>query len=242
MLRHVGKARKFKHNLRLATLLSFIAGLVNITGVLSLKTLTTNVTGHFAFFAEELIQKQYHLAFTFLIYIFSFLLGSFCSGFLTEFSFSRQRKSPHTLSIIFEVLLLLSVAIYGELKTSITFDQLAVSILLFAMGVQNSLVTRISNNTVRTTHLTGLFTDLGIELSQLFFFGQKDQRKQLLHSIELRLAIIFFFFAGCVIGGFLFIRIAYRNLILAAALLVVALLSDSLRFTYYKFRRRNRIV
>lgn len=40
--------------------------------------------------------------------------------------------------------------------------------LLFAMGLQNALVTKISNATVRTTHLTGLFTDLGIELSQLF--------------------------------------------------------------------------
>jgi len=55
MLRHKGKPRTFKHNLRLAALLSFIAGLVNITGVLELKVLTTNVTGHFAFFAEELI-------------------------------------------------------------------------------------------------------------------------------------------------------------------------------------------
>ena len=52
MFRHKGKTRTFKHNLRLAALLSFIAGLVNITGVLFLNVLTTNVTGHFAFFAE----------------------------------------------------------------------------------------------------------------------------------------------------------------------------------------------
>ncbi len=50
MFRHKGKNRTFAHNLRLATLLSFVAGLVNITGVLAVKTLTTNVTGHFAFF------------------------------------------------------------------------------------------------------------------------------------------------------------------------------------------------
>jgi uncharacterized membrane protein YoaK (UPF0700 family) len=52
MFRHRGKNRTFAHDLRLAILLSFVAGLVNITGVLALKTLTTNVTGHYAFFAE----------------------------------------------------------------------------------------------------------------------------------------------------------------------------------------------
>jgi uncharacterized membrane protein YoaK (UPF0700 family) len=72
MFRHKGKRRAFKHNLRLASILSFIAGLVNITGVLSIKTLTTNVTGHFAYFAEELVKKNYINSFVFLVYIFFF--------------------------------------------------------------------------------------------------------------------------------------------------------------------------
>jgi uncharacterized membrane protein YoaK (UPF0700 family) len=49
--------------------------------------------------------------------------------------------------------------------------------MLFSMGVQNSMVTQISNSIVRTTHLTGLFTDLGIELSQLFFYKKKTNEK-----------------------------------------------------------------
>jgi len=52
MFRHKGKNRTHAQNLRLTTLLSFIAGIVNITGVLSVKTLTTNVTGHFFFFCR----------------------------------------------------------------------------------------------------------------------------------------------------------------------------------------------
>lgn len=60
------------------------------------------------------------------------------------------------------------------------------------MGLQNSLVTTISNATVRATHLTGLFTDLGIELSQLFFYKRKVQKDKLYSSIKLRLIIIFF--------------------------------------------------
>jgi uncharacterized membrane protein YoaK (UPF0700 family) len=47
---------------------------------------------------------------------------------------------------------------------------------LFAMGFQNSMVTTISNATVGKTNLTGLFTDSGIELTQLFFSNKKTKR------------------------------------------------------------------
>ncbi|MEG1591792.1 hypothetical protein [Chryseobacterium sp.] len=53
MFRHKGKGRTYYHNLKLASILSGVAGLVNITRVLSVNNLTTNVTGHFAFFLNN---------------------------------------------------------------------------------------------------------------------------------------------------------------------------------------------
>ena len=58
MFRHKGNSRTFQHNVSLAVSLSLIAGMVNVSGVLALKTLTTNVTGHFAFFAEEIVNER----------------------------------------------------------------------------------------------------------------------------------------------------------------------------------------
>jgi uncharacterized membrane protein YoaK (UPF0700 family) len=78
MFRHQGKNRTFIHNLRLATLLSFVAGIVNITGVLA-KTLTTNVTGHFALqrkSSNRIILQQLHFLFYYLL-----LSGAFTSNF-----------------------------------------------------------------------------------------------------------------------------------------------------------------
>ena len=54
MFRHKGKTRTIKHNLRIASLLSFVAGIVNVAGFLAIQRLTTNVTGHFAFIVEEI--------------------------------------------------------------------------------------------------------------------------------------------------------------------------------------------
>ena len=54
-------------------MLSFVAGIVNITGVLSVKVLSTNVTGHFAFFSEDISNKHYQAAFFICFSSFPFL-------------------------------------------------------------------------------------------------------------------------------------------------------------------------
>jgi len=194
MFRHKGKNRTFAHNLRLATLLSFVAGLVNITGVLAVKTLTTNVTGHFAFFAEEITKHNYFTAISFFFFTIFFLFGSFTSSFLAELVSIRNPDISHVIPITLEIIVLIAIGVFGAQSEITSLDgKLTAFFMLFAMGIQNSLVTNISNSIVRTTHLTGLFTDLGIELSQLFFYKKQEETKKLKTSIYLRLSIITFF-------------------------------------------------
>jgi uncharacterized membrane protein YoaK (UPF0700 family) len=106
--------------------------------------------------------------------------------------------------------------------------------LLFAMGLQNSLVTTISNATVRTTHLTGLFTDLGIELSQLFFYKLKEQKEKLYASIKLRLTIISFFFFGGLFGGIFYSAIQLYVLAIAGTILLIGIIYDDLKLKLIK--------
>ena len=193
MFRHKGKTRTLKHNLRIASLLSFVAGIVNVVGFLSVQRLTTNVTGHFAFFVDEVFKLNFWQGFMYFLYIFFFFLGSFVSSFLVELMSKKKDYPIYVIPTVIESIILFSVALFGQLLISENPDILAFS-LLFAMGLQNSLVTKISNATVRTTHLTGLFTDLGIELSQLFFYKLTEQRDKLISSIKLRMTIISFFF------------------------------------------------
>lgn len=240
MFRHKGKNRTFIHNLRLATLLSFVAGIVNITGVLAVKTLTTNVTGHFAYFAEELILNKYSAAITFFIFTIFFLIGSFTSNFLSELISIRNPDLSHVVPISLEILILTSVALFGIPSDISIFEGKTIAFLtLFAMGIQNSLVTKISQSTVRTTHLTGLFTDLGIELSQLFFYKKEDEVTKLKTSIYLRFSIISFFFIGCVSGGFIYQKMELKTLLIASFFLFVALFYDYMRLTYFSIKRKK---
>jgi uncharacterized membrane protein YoaK (UPF0700 family) len=240
MFRHQGKNRTFIHNLRLATLLSFVAGIVNVTGVLSIKTLTTNVTGHFAYFAEEVMKKNYSAAITFFIFTIFFLIGSFVSNFLSEIISKKNPNLSHVIPISLEIIVLIGVGIFGGQTDLSSFEgKLIAFSMLFAMGIQNSLVTKISQSTVRTTHLTGLFTDLGIELSQLFFYKKPEETKKLKTSIYLRLSIIIFFFLGCFSGGFMYVFLEMKTLFVSAFFLLVALLYDYIRLQFHVIKRKT---
>lgn len=238
MFRHKGKRRAYHHNRRLASMLSLIAGMVNITGVLLINTLTTNVTGHFAFFAEELILENYARAFAFLIYINFFLLGSFVSSLIVEFASIKKPQLSHVFPMFLEagLLTIIGCLSYKEAGS----NAFIACTLLFAMGVQNSLVTHVSQSLVRTTHLTGLFTDLGIELSQLLFYRKKHNLNSLSKSIYLKLFIISFFFVGSICGGFLFKVFHLKTLLFAAGLVLIALIYDSVRYKFYFYKRKLR--
>ena len=130
MFRHKGKNRTFIHNLRLATLLSFVAGTVNITGVLAVKTLTTNVTGHFAYFAEEFMLHKYTTAIVFFIFTIFFLIGSFTSNFLAEIVSKKHPELSHVIPIALEITVLFLVGFFGSQSDLSTFEGINPSPLL----------------------------------------------------------------------------------------------------------------
>ena len=92
MFSHKGKTRTAKHNLGIASLLSFVAGLVNVVGFFSVQKLTTNVTGHFAYFVDEAFKQDFRSAFHVALYIFFFFLGAFFSNFMVEI-YSHRREN-----------------------------------------------------------------------------------------------------------------------------------------------------
>ncbi len=240
MFRHQGKTRTLSHNLKIASLLSFVAGIVNVAGFLAVQRLTTNVTGHFAFFVDEVFKLKFWQGFIYFLYIFFFLFGSFISSLLTEIIGRRNDHYIFVIPIFVEMLILTLMAFYGKYLI-VHFPDIIACSLLLAMGLQNSLVTKISNSVVRTTHLTGLFTDLGIELSQLFFYTAKYQKQKLLASIRLRLTIITFFFIGGVVSGIYYSKIQLFVLLIAVTALISGLIYDGLKYKIILIKRKYRL-
>src|SRR5690606_2281303 len=133
--------------------------------VMAFFAFATNVTGHVAVFAEELVKGHLHQMSIVAVWLFAFLLGAGLSNFVAYQGKNRSTTLLwSTLPLGLEVILLAGVGYYGTTSYSETLreTEFLVSVLLFAMGIQNGLVATISGGVVKTTHLTGLLTDLGI--------------------------------------------------------------------------------
>ena len=232
MFRHpIGKESLFT-NLAVASILSTVAGMVNVVGFLAIQKLTTNVTGHFAFFIEAFDRFQFWEGLIYIYYIFFFLLGAFCSNLLIEWLIRVARKYAFAVPVLLEILLLTGTGLGMQALNKSNPNAIAF-LLLFSMGLQNAMVTKISAANIRTTHLTGLFTDLGIELSQWFFYHSIEQKKKLARSIQLRFTIILFFFAGGVLAGLVYNRLQGLTLLLAAGILLVGLLWNNIKKLFH---------
>ncbi len=238
MFRHRGKSRTIKHNIRIASLLSFVAGIVNVVGVLAIHQLTTNVTGHFAFFIDESFQLNFWAGVIYFLYTFFFLLGSFISNLIVEIVFRKKERLTYVIPFLMESIILFLVAIFGT-EMAISSPNTLACLLLFSMGLQNSLVTQISNSVVRTTHLTGLFTDLGIDLSQLFFYKLKEDKDRLYTSIKLRLTIIGSFFLGGIFSGLMYGAIGVHVVAFGGLLLLIGLSFGNLKYRVLRYVRRR---
>ncbi len=231
MLSHTGKKRTFKHNVMLAALLSLTAGFVNIVGFIAFMVFTTNITGHVAQLSENIAIGNYRSALMYAFWLLAFLLGAFFSS-LSVSMIGRTQRTAYTYPLLAEIILLFIVLIYTPQSNnlSIIHIEILAGIMLFAMGIQNAMVSIISGSVVRTTHLTGMFTDLGIELSTLI--THKESRKEVLkYKVNLRLVIIFFFIFGCISGGFIYQDLKMNTLWFPIITLFFILFYDGLRYS-----------
>jgi uncharacterized membrane protein YoaK (UPF0700 family) len=234
MLRHLGTKRTYWHNVKLASLLGVTAGFVNAAGFLAFSVLTTNVTGHAALFAERIALQDWKTARVIALWMFLFLAGAFISSLIVS-RVGRNQRFSYVIPILIEMLILLAVALGGyQYSHSLVSKEIFAGSLLFAMGLQNSLVSIVSGSVVRTTHLTGTFTDLGIELAQVIQKGGADN-SALKSGIKLRLAIIFFFMCGALSGAYLFRYMSFYAFMAPAAILLFTLVYDVYRIRVKRY-------
>ncbi len=238
MLRHTGKKRTYSQNIKLATLLCLTAGFVNVSGLLGFLVFTTNVTGHAAVFAEKLATRDFHGAEVVGLWMLLFLAGAFFSSLYIRHNAGNRRA--FIVPVFAEIVILVVVGTVGTSfnRTPIETTFFAGS-LLFAMGMQNAMVTVISGFDVRTTHLTGMFTDLGIDCaSWLYDTGKRKEATR--QKIRLRLVIIFFFLLGAILGGYIFNEWNCHTFYIPAAILVVVILYDIVRLKVLRLIHRLR--
>lgn len=208
-----------------AFVLAFVAGCVNAVGVLGFEH---QAVSHLSGTATLLGIGLSRLGDSSLIHMFfiliSFFIGSALSGFLLSSSKLTLGRHYDTALLIEALLLLVSIylllngSLYGHYLTSA------------ACGLQNGLATSFSGAIIRTTHLTGIFTDLGLMFGATLRGERFDRRK-----LSLFLLIIFGFVSGASLGAYLFAKLQFVSLAIPA---VICLLL-ALMYRLYGLKKRN---
>jgi uncharacterized membrane protein YoaK (UPF0700 family) len=166
MFRHQGPDRTARQNGLLAGYLALIGGFVNTAGFVLIGSFTSHVTGNVGRFANDILAHQFRAAAAALLMIGAFFAGAFVASLIIESNYFLRTPTAYAVALLSEALLLGLFIATADVRFIPRLADMAATLLCAAMGMQNSLVTRLSGAVVRTTHLTGVVTDMGIEVAR----------------------------------------------------------------------------
>lgn len=201
-----------------AGVLALIAGSINVIALLELGMAVTHLTGTTSLLAAALVGAKPMAFAPFAWTIFAYLLGTVVSGVIIQDSMLRLGRRYSVALIIESLLLWLAIPLISHHLHG------GLVCLAAAAGLQNAMVSTYSGALLRTTHLTGMFTDLGVFLGHAMRGLPVQQRR-----LRFCLIVIGGFFSGSLLGA---LAHEYWQL---AALALPALLTAMLAALYWVY-------
>ncbi len=182
------RAYTLRQKSRLAISLSWIAGYANVVVLIHSGMMISHVTGNLTHFGQLFIDRSWYLAGLTISMPLCFLLGAIVSGVCVQLATRMHRRSIYITPMAIQAGLLAVLAIVialentgalvkGSREATLAF-YLTISLGSIAMGMQNATITSISGAVVRTTHLTGVMTDIGTEAVALALWLRDKTRRR----------------------------------------------------------------
>ncbi|XHS78543.1 YoaK family protein [Burkholderiaceae bacterium UC74_6] len=225
--RLTGRDRTVLANQHLGCVLAFVAGAANAGGFLAVRQYTSHMTGIVSAVADDLVLGDLNLALDGLGALLCFVFGAACSAVMINFARRRRLHSEYAMPLLLEAALLIGFGLLGARLSQVEglFVPVTVMLLCFIMGLQNAVITKLSQAEIRTTHLTGMVTDVGIELGKLLYWNRSDRPdlpavQANFPRLRVLIMLVACFFAGGMIGALGFKHAGYLATIPLALILV----------------------
>ena len=224
-----GNERTREANRHLGLSLAFVAGAVNAGGYLAVSQFTSHMTGVLSLIAENLAANRMKLVAGGAASFASFVTGAATSAILINWARRKRLHSEYALALLLEAFLLMVFGLLGHNFERFAGPSTAATVLLlcYVMGLQNAIITKISGAEIRTTHMTGNATDLGIELGKLLYWNDASHTEEKVvanrEKLGIHAGLIALFVAGGCLGALGFRRLGFGVTIpLSLLLLVIA--------------------
>lgn len=197
-----------RENAHLGAGLAFVAGATNAGGYVAVHQYTSHMTGIVSAMADAVILRERTVFMTGVFALGAFIAGAATTAVMVNMARRRRLRSAYALPLLLEAVLLLAFGIVGARLTQMHsgFVSATVGLLSFIMGLQNAVITKLSNAEIRTTHVTGIVTDIGIELGKLLYVNRRassEGERVAADRARLRLLLVLLvaFFVGGVLGA-----------------------------------------
>jgi uncharacterized membrane protein YoaK (UPF0700 family) len=224
MLIRQGNDRSSDVDRRLACTLAAIAGALNTAAFYAVGFFSANMTGNVSTLSNHLALGELSSGVFFLSIVISFILGAVLSTLLINVGRRRKMGGIYAFSILAEGMMLALLGCAELWLPEAHRGSILILSLSFLMGLQNAVVTRISDARVRTTHVSGMATDIGIELAMLFDIARgaepAGERRNLMSRLRLHGQSVLSFLGGGVAGVLVYRAVGDLLLLGAAALLL----------------------
>jgi uncharacterized membrane protein YoaK (UPF0700 family) len=217
------------NNRRLGRWLAFIAGAANAGGFLAVGQYTSHMSGIVSALADNLSLGDLGLVVAGFSSLAAFTAGAATSAIMINWGRRRRAPSEYALPLMLEAVLLLVFGLLGSNleNNRILFVPATVALLCYVMGLQNAMITKISRAEIRTTHVTGLVTDIGIELGKLFYWNLSESGPGVAavradrSRLGLLASLLAMFFVGGLAGALGFKYVGFISTLPLSAMLVV---------------------
>lgn len=242
LLTVAGPVRTRRHNLQLASLLAFTAGVLNSVGFVAVAVYTSHMTGLTAGIADHLVLGNLAVVWTGLLGLVSFVAGAAACALVFNWGRRRELRGRYANVLVIEALLIL---LFGLLADSLTWgfrEFVFIAVLCFTMGMQNAIITKISDAQIRTTHVTGMVTDIGIELGKLAYRHRSHHLDPVVANpfkLSMLSMLVGLFFAGGLVGALGYLEFGFA-VVVPLAFLLLAAASAPLLADLRRWRARHR--
>ncbi|SFP10532.1 Uncharacterized membrane protein YoaK, UPF0700 family [Variovorax sp. OK605] len=165
-------------NTALGLLLAFNAGAVNAGGFLVLHMYTSHMTGFASQLADGMVLGNVTLLLNALGAILAFLSGAAVCAVLVNWGRQHRMHGVYALPLVLEAALMFPFGLMGAITLTWATPfavPLTVLLLSFIMGLQNAVASKTSRGSIRTTHMTGNITDMGIEIGKMLYWNGRDR-------------------------------------------------------------------
>lgn len=205
------------------SLCAFQAGYLNSFGFIACHRFVSHLTGFGTQIGVSFGKGDYLIGLEMLLAPFSFILGSYVNS---KFTYCRidKRETPN-FTIVSLILLLVvsfififglngSFGIFGE-PLVLQRDFFLMSLLCFFCGMQNSLFASMTNGKIRTTHLTGLSTDIGADHARIYDKDIDSRKRVLIRKVNnTRMQVFISFSVGAFASFLISLKLEYMALII----------------------------